>query len=64
MPNLLAMSFEGPVTPAFDLHCLEPGRKLPDGWGIGSYPGGEPVASVLKEAAPAHDSIRGTLVST
>jgi transglutaminase-like putative cysteine protease/predicted glutamine amidotransferase len=64
MPNLLAMSFEGPVTPAFDLHCLEPGRKLPDGWGIGCYPGGEPVASVLKEAAPAHDSIRGTLVST
>lgn len=63
MPNLLAMSFEGALTPAFDLHCLEPGKKLPDGWGIGCYPGGEPAALVLKEAAPAQGSIRSALVS-
>jgi transglutaminase-like putative cysteine protease/predicted glutamine amidotransferase len=63
MPNLLAMSFEGSLTPAFDLHCLDPGRTPPDGWGIACYPGGEPAALVLKEAAPAHGSIRSALVS-
>ncbi|HEY6050595.1 MAG TPA: class II glutamine amidotransferase, partial [Thermoanaerobaculia bacterium] len=63
MPNLLAMSFEGPLTPAFDLHCLDPGRKPPDGWGIGCYPDGEPAALLLKEAAPPHGSIRSALVS-
>jgi transglutaminase-like putative cysteine protease/predicted glutamine amidotransferase len=63
MPNLLAMSFEGPLTPAFDLHCLDPGRKPPDGWGIACYPDGEPAALVLKEAAPPHGSIRSALVS-
>ena len=64
MPNLLAMSFEGPLTPAFDLHCLSPGRKLPDGWGIGCYPGGEPAVQVLKESAPAPGSLRSELVAT
>src|SRR2546421_6666984 len=63
MPNLLAMSFEGPLTPAFDLHCLDPGHKPPDGWGIACYPDGEPAALVLKEAAPPHGSIRSALVS-
>ena len=63
MPNLLAMSFEGPLTPAFDLHCLDPGRRPPDGWGIACYPDGEPAALVLKEAAPPHGSIRSALVS-
>jgi transglutaminase-like putative cysteine protease/predicted glutamine amidotransferase len=62
MPNLLAMSFEGALAPSFDLRCLHPGRKPPDGWGIGYYPGGEPSASVLKEPAPANGSIRGELV--
>ena len=64
MPNLLAMSFEGALTPAFDLHCLEPGRTPPDGWGLACYPGGEPAALVLKEATPAEGSLRGALVST
>ncbi len=64
MPNLLAMSFEGPLTPAFELHCLNPGRKHPDGWGIGCYPGGEPAAQVLKESAPAPGSLRSELVAT
>ena len=63
MPNLLAMSFEGSLTPAFDLHCLDPGRTPPDGWGIACYPGGEPAALVLKEAAPAQGSLRSALVS-
>lgn len=63
MPNLLAMSFEGPLTPAFDLHCLDPGRSPPDGWGIACYPGGEPAALVLKEAGPVQGSIRSALVS-
>lgn len=62
MPNLLAMSFEGELAPSFDLRCLHPGHKLPDGWGIGFYPGGEPSASVLKEPAPPQGSIRSELV--
>jgi transglutaminase-like putative cysteine protease/predicted glutamine amidotransferase len=62
MPNLLAMSFEGELAPSFDLRCLQPGRTLPDGWGIGYYPGGEPSATVLKEPAPPVGSIRSSLV--
>ncbi len=62
MPNLLAMSFEGELAPSFDLKCLQPGRTLPDGWGIGYYPGGEPSATVLKEPAPPVGSIRSELV--
>jgi transglutaminase-like putative cysteine protease/predicted glutamine amidotransferase len=62
MPNLFAMSFEGTLAPSFDLRCLHPGHKLPDGWGIGYYPGGEPSASVLKEPAPSSGSIRSDLV--
>jgi transglutaminase-like putative cysteine protease/predicted glutamine amidotransferase len=62
MPNLLAISFEGALAPSFDLRCLHQGGKLPDGWGIGYYPGGEPSASVLKEPAPRAGSIRSELV--
>lgn len=62
MPNLLAMSFEGELAPSFDLRCLHPGRKAPDGWGLGYFPGGEPSASVLKEPAPSSGSIRGEFV--
>ncbi|MBI5513018.1 MAG: class II glutamine amidotransferase [Deltaproteobacteria bacterium] len=62
MPNLLAISFEGELAPSFDLVCLHEGGKLPDGWGIGFYPGGEPSASVLKEPAPPEGSIRSELV--
>jgi transglutaminase-like putative cysteine protease/predicted glutamine amidotransferase len=62
MPNLFAMSFEGELAPSFDLHCLQAGQALPDGWGIGYYPAGEPCASVLKEPAPPRGSIRGELV--
>jgi transglutaminase-like putative cysteine protease/predicted glutamine amidotransferase len=62
MPNLLAMSFEGELAPSFDLRCLHPGAKLPDGWGLGFYPGGEPSAQVLKEAAPPRGSIRSEIV--
>ncbi len=62
MPNLLAMSFEGELAPSFDLRCLHRGQQAPDGWGIGYYPGGEPSASVLKEPAPPHGSIRSELV--
>src|SRR4029077_18536172 len=62
MPNLLALSFEGELAPSLDLRCLHAGKKLPDGWGIGYYPGGEPSASVLKEPAPPPGSIRSELV--
>jgi transglutaminase-like putative cysteine protease/predicted glutamine amidotransferase len=62
MPNLLAMCFEGELAPSFDLRCLHPGGTPPDGWGLGYYPGGEPSAAVLKEAAPPHGSIRSELV--
>jgi transglutaminase-like putative cysteine protease/predicted glutamine amidotransferase len=62
MPNLLAMSFEGELAPSFDMRCLTAGSSLPDGWGLGYYPAGEPSASVLKEPAPSRGSIRGELV--
>lgn len=62
MPNLLAMSFEGELAPCFDMRCLRGDQKLPDGWGIGFYPGGEPSATVLKEAAPPQGSIRSEIV--
>jgi transglutaminase-like putative cysteine protease/predicted glutamine amidotransferase len=61
VPNLLAMSFEGELAPSFTLHCLEPGRTLPDGWGLGYYPKGEPSAAILKEPAPPQTSIRSQL---
>jgi predicted glutamine amidotransferase len=63
MPNLLAMSFEGELAPSFNLRCLHPGQKPPDGWGLGFYPGGELAASVLKEPAPREGSIRSELVN-
>jgi transglutaminase-like putative cysteine protease/predicted glutamine amidotransferase len=62
MPNLLAMCFEGELAPSFDMRCLNAGQSLPDGWGLGYYPAGEPSASVLKEPAPSRASIRGELV--
>lgn len=61
MPNLLAMSFEGELAPSFTLTCLAPGRTLPDGWGLGYYPAGEPSAAILKEPAPPQASIRSQL---
>src|SRR5258708_10179312 len=62
MPNLLAMSFEGELAPSFDLRCLRAGGALPDGWGLGYSPAGEPSGSVLREPAPPRGSIRGELV--
>src|SRR5688572_20318294 len=62
MPNLLAISFEGELAPSFDLRCLRGAGPLPDGWGLGYYPGGEPHALVLKEPAPTRGSIRSELV--
>jgi transglutaminase-like putative cysteine protease/predicted glutamine amidotransferase len=61
VPNLLAMSFEGELAPSFTLHCLESGRTLPDGWGLGYYPAGEPSAAILKEPAPPTSSMRSQL---
>jgi len=55
------MSFEGELAPSFTLRCLEPGRTLPDGWGLGYYPKGEPSAAILKEPAPPQTSIRSQL---
>ena len=46
MPNMLAMSFEGVLAPSFTLHCLDAGRTLPYGWGLGYYPAGEPSVGV------------------
>ena len=56
------MCFEGELAPSFDMRCLTDGPSLPDGWGLGYYPAGEPSASVLKEPAPSRRSIRGELV--
>ena len=61
MPNLLAMSFEGELAPSFTLHCLEVGHELPDGWGLGYYPAGEPSTAILKEPAPPQGSMRSQL---
>lgn len=55
------MSFEGELAPSFTLHCLAAGRTLPDGWGLGYYPAGEPSAAILKEPAPPQASIRSQL---
>lgn len=55
------MSFEGELAPSFTLHCLDAGRTLPDGWGLGYYPEGEPSAAILKEPAPPQASIRSQL---
>jgi transglutaminase-like putative cysteine protease/predicted glutamine amidotransferase len=62
MPNLIAMSFEGALSPSFDLRCLQHGHPQPDGWGMGFYPGPEPSVSVFKEPAPPSGSVRSTLV--
>lgn len=62
MPNLLAMSFEGILAPSFELRCLDPGRRPPDGWGVGFYPGEEPSTTVIKEYAPPAASLRRELV--
>lgn len=62
MPQFLALSFEGDLAPSFDLHCLRPGRRAPDGWGIGYYPGGGLSAAVLKEPAPPAGSMRSEMV--
>jgi transglutaminase-like putative cysteine protease/predicted glutamine amidotransferase len=62
VPNLLALSFEGDLSPAFDLRCLHPGATRPDGWGLGFYPPGEPAVTVLKEPAPTHASSQAELV--
>ncbi len=62
MPNYLGMSFEGELAPSFDLRCLHLGRKPPDGWGIGFYPGDGPSATILKEPWPPFGSIRSELV--
>jgi transglutaminase-like putative cysteine protease/predicted glutamine amidotransferase len=56
------MCFEGELAPSFDMRCLNSGDSVPDGWGLGYYPAGEPSASVLKEAAPSRGSIRAELV--
>ena len=55
------MSFEGELAPSFTLHCLDAGRALPDGWGLGYYPAGEPSAAILKEPAPPQASIRSQI---
>src|SRR5215813_4342565 len=61
MPSLLTMSFEGEISPSFDLRCLRAAVQPPDGWGLGYYAGIEPCATVLKEALPSPDSGRAEI---
>jgi len=56
------MSFEGALSPAFDLRFLHPGADRPDGWGLGFYRPGEPSVTVLREPAPTHASSQAELV--
>jgi transglutaminase-like putative cysteine protease/predicted glutamine amidotransferase len=58
MPNLLAMSFEGLVSPSFTLHQPPESEDRPDGWGVGYYGHGEESATVFKEATPPHGERR------
>ena len=58
------MSFEGELSPCFDLRCLRRGGPPVDGWGIGYYGGTEPYASVLKEALPSLASGRSQIART
>jgi len=62
VPNLLAMCFEGELSPTFDLRCLRPGSMHPDGWGLAHYPPGEPSVALLKEPAPTHASSQAELL--
>lgn len=64
MPNLLAMCFEGELSPTFDLRCLQPGATHPDGWGLAYYPPGEPSVALLKEPAPTHTSSQAEVLHT
>ncbi len=64
MPNLLAMCFEGELSPTFDLRCLQPGAAHPDGWGLAYYPPGEPSVALLKEPAPTHTSSQAEVLHT
>ncbi len=58
MPNLLAMSFEGLLSPSFTLHQPPGSQDRPDGWGVGYYGHGEESATVFKEATPPHGERR------
>jgi len=64
VPNLLAMCFEGELSPTFDLRCLQPGAAHPDGWGLAYYPPGEPSVALLKEPAPTHTSSQAEVLHT
>lgn len=55
------MSFEGELTPAFDLKFLRAGAQRPDGWGLGSYPSTEPSASLIKEPSATAAASNGAL---
>src|ERR1044071_4143342 len=58
---MLAMSFEGELTPSFTPHGVEPGRTLPHRGGLGYHPKGGAPAAILKEPAPPQASIRSQL---
>jgi transglutaminase-like putative cysteine protease/predicted glutamine amidotransferase len=58
VPNLLAMSFEGLLSPSFTLHQPPESQDRPDGWGVGYYGHGEESATVFKEATPPHGERR------
>jgi transglutaminase-like putative cysteine protease/predicted glutamine amidotransferase len=58
VPNLLAMSFEGLLSPSFTLHQPLESEDRPDGWGVGYYGHGEESATVYKEATPPHGERR------
>jgi len=62
MPNILAMSFEGQLSPAFTLHCLDDATPRPDGWGIGYYGRGEFASTVYKEATPPQSEQRPAMI--
>lgn len=59
MPNLLAMSFEGLLSPSFKLSQTETEGR-PDGWGLGYYGHGEESATIFKETTPPHGERRPT----
>jgi transglutaminase-like putative cysteine protease/predicted glutamine amidotransferase len=53
--RLLALSFDGPSSPAFGLQAPG-GSATPLGWGLAWYPGQQPAALVLKDTGPVGDN--------
>lgn len=60
--RMLVMSFEGELTPVFDVGILNPDLPPADGWGLGAYGGQEASVRLHKEAQPPQTPGRSQLL--